>query len=247
MEKGDQYAARHIMEVKLDNRIFSFIDYKGFLVDFLVKETDGHRIRLQEQRIDIADKGNFSRSVFFSWENFGFQIEAKDFEGFHSFVDQFFGWMQKFGKYNFGTLVRIGTKSTIFYHKKGKSFEGVKDIYKSRLLKDHSEWEKNVGAKINDVAYTVELKQGDGADVRLVIGPMTFDEAMQKGFDRKDEYQALGFKDDHSGIFMDIDVYQTGKFDVNFAQLAEKVHGNINVIEKHMEGFVSYFFKQDGE
>lgn len=246
MEKGDLIAARHILEVKLDNRIFSFIDYKGFLVDFLVKEADGHRIRLQEQRVDVADKDSFSRSIFFSWESFGFQVEAKDFAGFHSFVDQFFGWMQKFGKYNFGSLARIGTKSTIFYHKKGKSFEGIQEIYKTRMLKEHNEWEKNVNAKMSDMAYTLEMKQSDGGDVRLVIGPMTFGEVMVKAFDQKEEYKGLGFKNDHSGVFLDIDLYQTGKVDLTLPDLAKKVHSNIDSIEKHMEGFVSYFFKKDG-
>lgn len=249
MEKGDQLVVRHIMEIRLDNRIFSFIDYKGFLVDFLIKETDGQQIKLAEQRVDVANK-NLSQSVFYSWENFGFQVEAKtDFESFHKFTDQFFAWMLKFGKYKPDTVVRIGTRSMVFYHKKGKSFQGIKDIYKNRMMKDHVELEKKIGSKINDVAYTAELKKnGDGADVRMVLGPMTFAEVMAKHFGLgRDIYSSLGFNADHSGIFMDIDLSQNGKFDYSLQQLAEAVHKNIEVMEKHMEGFISYFFTKDGE
>lgn len=90
MSKGDQFLARHIVEIRLDDRLFSFVDFKGSLIDFLAREAGIKKIKLQEQRIDVATE-DLHKSMFFSWENLGFQLEAStDFDSFHKQIDEFF-------------------------------------------------------------------------------------------------------------------------------------------------------------
>lgn len=60
MTKNDKFIARHIIEVRLENKQFSFIDYKGYLLDFLIREVGGKKIKVQEQRVDVTtEDGSF--------------------------------------------------------------------------------------------------------------------------------------------------------------------------------------------
>jgi len=202
-EKKDKVVMRHILEIRLKKRLFSFMDYSGKLTDHLIKELDGENIRLTRNgsRIDVAS-GDFSEVFFVGYENFGFQIEAAEsFQMFRRGVESLFDSLESFEKYNPESYVRVGAKSTIFSHFKGDSFETLKQRYTEKVFADYKKVETKTSAVLSDVASTFELKRGDGV-ATVLTGPMTKTEVIQKSFIRQDLYD--GF-DRGNGLFIDID------------------------------------------
>lgn len=229
---------RNIVEVRLKNRLFGFIDIKGNFIDFLIKETKYENIKLAENRIDVASK-DLSESIFFSWENFGFQIDAVgNFKSFKEKNNILFSLIKKYGKYNPDTVVRIGAKSSILSHQKGKGMEAIKQKYKELFFKDNKKLEKNIGFDLTDVGYFFQDLEKDGNKLNLLSGPATKKEAIIKFFGGKEQYKSYSKED---GIYLDIDYYQLEEQKVNdLDTLKNKIDKNIDSIEKIFQGFIQY-------
>lgn len=249
--KNEEYRiiARHTLEVRLKNKIFSFLDFKGKMIDYLVKGTGYENIRFANNgsRIDLVSE-DFSEAFFFSLSNFGFQIEgAEDFEGFKIKVNKIFSLLNDFSEYDFSSVVRVGTRSTILCHKKNKNYEVIKQLYKDLMFKDYAKIEKKMGSKVLDVGFILNDMEKDGGKLHITTGPMTKDESIQKIFGDHEKYSS--FQSGH-GVFYDIDYYKE-EFDEDITKenIKKLVMSNIDTLQETFEGFIDYFFneKTDGE
>lgn len=248
--KDDEYRiiARHTLEIRLKNKLFSFLDFRGKLIDFLVKETGYENIRYATNgsRVDLVSN-DFSEAIFFSISNFGFQIEgAEDFEVFKIRVNKLFSLLNKFDDYQFGAVVRIGTKSSILCHKKNKNYDVIKQLYKDLMFKDYAKIEKKMGSKVLDLGYVLtDMEKGEGK-LHVTTGPMSKEEAIQKIFGEHEKYS--NFKNAH-GVFYDIDYYKEDLDENLSREDIKKVSlANIDELKETFEGFIDYFFnsQQDG-
>lgn len=243
--KKDEYKiiARHTLEIRLKNKIFSFLDFKGKLIDFLVKETGYENIRFASNgsRIDLVSE-DFSEAIFFSISNFGFQIEgAEDFEGFKIKVNKIFSLLDKFSEYDFSTVVRIGTRSAILCHKKNKNFDVVGQLYRDLMFKDYEKIEKKTGSKLLDLGFSSDMEKNDGK-MHIMTGPMTKEESIKKIFGDNDRYSNSQVK---HGVFYDIDYYKdTFSEDVSKENAKKIALENINTLAETFEGFIDYFFSE---
>ncbi len=229
---------RHIIEVRLKNRLFRFIDIKGDLIEFLIKETKYENVKLAQNRIDVASK-DLSEAIFFSWENFGFQIDAvDDFKSFKEKNHILFSVLKKYGKYNFSKVLRIGTKSSILIHQKGKGIDVIKEKYKELFFKNNKKLEENIGFNLTDVGYFFQDLEKNGNKLNLLSGPVTKTEAINRFFDGKEKYKTYSKE---NGIYLDIDFYQLEEQEISdLDKLKDKIDKNIDSIEKIFQGFMKY-------
>lgn len=147
---------RNILEIRFKERKFAFLDYRGRLIDFLTGNYKFEKIKYLNNgsRIDVATDDQ-KEIVFFGVESFGFQIEAvNDFDVFKAQVEKIFKIINEFGEYGFKNVIRVGVKSFIYCHKKGKGFEAVRDNYKNKMFKDCSFYEKISTSKVVDFGYS---------------------------------------------------------------------------------------------
>jgi hypothetical protein len=244
--KNEDYRiiARHTLEVRLKNKIFSFLDFKGKMIDSLVKETGYENIRFENNgsRIDLVSD-DFSEAFFFSISNFGFQIEgAENFEVFKVKVNKFFSLLNNFSEYDFSSIIRIGTRSSILCHKKNKNYDVVKQTYKDLMFKDYAKIEKKMGSRVLDLGYILSDMEKDGGKLHITTGPMTKDEAIQKIFGEHEKYS--NFKSGH-GVFYDIDYYKDDfNEDMSKEDIKKLALSNIDTLKETFEGFIDYFFNE---
>lgn len=229
---------RHIVEIRLKNRMFGFIDFKGEFIDFLIKETKYENVKLAGHRIDVASK-DLSEAIFFSWENFGFQIEAvNDFKSFKEKNNEVFSLIKSYTKYNVQNVIRIGTKSSILTHVKGKGLDSIKQKYTELFFKDNKKLEKNIGFNLTDTGYFFQDLEKNGNKLNLLSGPATKAEAISRFFDGRKQYEIYP-KD--SGIYLDIDFFQLKEEQISdIDQLKNHIDENIDSIEKVFQGFMEY-------
>lgn len=233
----DHIIARHTLEVRLKNRSLSFMDFKGEMGDFVLKKMAWNQLKVTGVRLDITNE-NFSEILFFSWENFGIQIEAQeDFDGFKTKIKKLFEILNEFKKYQCVDIARLGTKSSIYYHKNGMSFDGLKEIYKNIMFKDVSILEKDMGAKITDTGIIAVDMKSDDEDINFTTGPMEKEEIITKIFQNK-LYDGFQYG---NGIYFDIDVFKKDLGALTLKELEERALKNIESIEAKLAGFLSYF------
>ena len=237
---------RHILEIRLKNKLLSFMDFKGRLSDFIIKRKKWTKIRVTDSGVNIADD-NLKNTIFFNWEKFGFQIEAVDnFEDFKNYVDDIFEILNDFGDYKVEDISRIGIKSSIFCHKRGMNFDALKEKYKKIIFKDDLLFERKMNSKIQDTGiFAISLK-GDDYDVNFSTGAMEREEVLEKIFSNNRELyeENLQFK---SGVYLDFDLYQTDVIFENIEEIRKKIKDNINEIEYKMNGFVDYLFNSENK
>ncbi|MBU0661466.1 hypothetical protein KKG22_04815 [Patescibacteria group bacterium] len=240
-KQKDHFIARHTFEIRFKNRNLTFMDYKGEMGDYIIKKMDWENLKLTGSRFDIANN-NFDKILFFSWENFGLQIEvSNDFEDFKDYINKLFEILDEFKKYKVGDISRIGIKSSIFYHKYGIGVDEVKSIYKNIMLKDSGVIEKKMGGKIVDTGFLAINMQSDAKFVNFTTGPMTKNEVISKIF-KNDLYDSFNHK---SGIYFDIDLSQKDLNFDNLDKLKEWALESSSSIEKKFKGFIDYFFSLD--
>jgi len=233
---------RHTLEIRLEKRFFPFFDIKGKMIDFVLKKIDGQTIRWENNssRFDIGNK-DLSEIFFFGIANYGLQIEGVDnFEVLKSKVDLLYSILDTFGEYNPQSIVRIGTKSSILYHRQGKGFDAITQIFKNRFLTSDSDFEKAVKSKIDDIGFSFDLVHDEGK-AKIQTGPMTKLEAMAKVFGDHEKYSTFP-KD--NGIFFEIDFYRDDKDEIKTLNPKDVVKKNIENLEEIFEGFLSYFFSK---
>src|SRR3989338_5478432 len=111
---ADAKIIKHVLEIRLKLRRFSFLDLKGQLTDEIVsKNTDFTKIKILDTRIDVANE-ELTEFLFFSVENFGMQIDGSlDFGEFKNKIEKLFRIVKNFNKYPIDNLIRIGTKCSV--------------------------------------------------------------------------------------------------------------------------------------
>ncbi|HUS60288.1 MAG TPA: hypothetical protein VMX76_02820 [Nevskiaceae bacterium] len=238
---------KHVLEIRLKKKNFSFLDFRGEMIDYLLSKTGFERIKISNNgaRIDVVSS-DLSEIFFFSIENFGLQIDgADDFKQFNEKVNQLFSLIEGFGKYKFSDVVRVGTKSSVFCHQKGKSLEAVKQKYTDLMLSGYKKIEKATGASLKDLAFTfMDFEEGLGK-THILTGPVTKDEVITKFFGMHQKYQDFSKK---VGIFYDIDYYQEKEKQVELEDLKEQILNNVKTIEEKFDGFLKLFeSKKDGK
>lgn len=234
---------RHTLEVRLEKRFFPFFDIKGKMIDFVLKKVDGETIRWDSNssRFDVGNK-DLSEIFYFGIANYGLQIEGTDsFEEFKSKVDLIYSILETFAEYNPQSIARIGTKSSILYHRQGKGVDAITQIFKNRFLTNNNEFEKAVKSKIDDIGFSFDLKHKNGK-AKIQTGPMKKDEAILKVFGDHEKYKSFP---QESGIFFEIDFYQDDKEEIKKATAKEMIKSNIQNLEEVFEGFLGYFFDKN--
>jgi len=231
---------RHILEIRFKNKTFSFIDTKGKMIDFLIKEGGFEQVKIALGRIDVSTK-DLLEFFFFSIENFGFQLEAVDnFDVFKSKIDVLFSFIEKYKEYKFNDVIRLGTKSYILCHVKGKNFDELKEIFRGKLFKSADDIEKKTNFKLLDYAFISDLTNNEGK-VNVLMGPTTKEEVIKKYFNNNEKYNSF---DKKNGIYLEIDYYQDNK-QVKNDKLKEQAITNIDTIKKLYEGILSYLVEKN--
>lgn len=245
-EKKDKVIMRHIMEVRFAKRAFSFMDYRGELIDFLASRLNGENIRFAENgtRADIAIK-DLSKIFFVSYENFGLQIDgAESFKDFSDFSTTLIKILSLFDKYKPDFVARIGTRSSILFHPKEYNFETVKEKYKDIIFTNYKDMEAKTNTRVIDLGCAFDLKRNDD-DIHVAMGPVRKDEAVRKYFRNSGHYD----KFTRDGIFFDIDFAKNlSNEPFVMANVEKEVKCNINNVEEIFNGFLTYLnIKEDGK
>jgi hypothetical protein len=233
----------NILEIRLKERLFSFLDYKGELIDFLIQNYGFEKIKYSNNgtRIDVAT-GDLREKMFFSLENFGFQYDgSENFEDFKSETIKILKIISDFGKYKFNNLFRIGTKSIIYYYKQGKSFESWKDIYKHKMFKESDFFEKISSSKLVDFGYSFNDVEMDKSKASILTGPVEPAEAIIKFFDNDELYKK---KIKNAGFMYIVDCYTDEVEEkINEEKIKDIVFENIKNIEKSFNSFRNFLLE----
>lgn len=239
----EKIVMRHILEVRLSKRLFSFLDFKGEMIDFFADKFEAPQMKLYANgvRFDLASD-DLAKLYFFSHENFGFQIDAsQSFDSFRSFVNTFIEALKTFPKYKWtGEVVRLGTKSSILYHRKGDSFESLKQSYKDMVLKDYQRIAELTKSDIVDTAHIFDLKVSTG-NANVLTGPVTKEKAIHKFYGGQEKLYKDTF-DKNNGLMFSIDVANTEPLKLqDLDALKEQINKQINDIETVFNGFKTQF------
>lgn len=241
---SEKIIMQHILEVRLKKRLFSFMDFRGKMVEYITEKLNTNQIILKNNgsRFDVADD-KLENLYFFSVENFGFQIELRtSFEDFSNSVKKMIEAIKDFPEYKIsGGVVRIGTKSVILYHRKYDNDEKIKESYKNILVNNHDKISELTNSKIIDTAHIFDLKL-DNSKVNVLTGPVTKKEAMEKYFvgKIKGEYDQKFTRD--NGMLLAIDASGNNISSINdFNALEKQINTQISDIKIVFESFKSLF------
>ena len=119
---------------------------------------------------------------------------------------------------NVGTISRVGLRQW-FAFTAGPSFDTLRDMIINKLLASNGKINAALGARINDVAYVVDLVVERGWNYNLRLGPMTHDQWFQLVLYEPGIYEAPDAKEPQPReliksnipslfIFVDIDSYK---------------------------------------
>lgn len=234
---------RNVLEIRLKERRFSFFDYRGKLIDFLIENYGGKKIKYLNNggRIDVATE-DLKEVFFFGAENFGSQFEAIDnFDKFKDQINKTFKIIEEFELYKFKNIVRIGLKSYIYCHKDGRGEEAVKGFYKEKMFKDSSFFEKISTSKIVDLGYSFADVEINDSKANIMTGPVGKEEALAKFFENREDYNDVK----KPGIIYIIDCYNTDvKEGLENDEIKEIAIKNVDNIEKSFNGFRDYIFEK---
>lgn len=221
----DSFIARQLIEVKFNKRIFSFIDFKGSFTDMLITDLGFEQITMSGNRVDLS-KLNNKEKVFYSWENFGVQLEES--EGFHDLKEKIsssVNMIEKFNKFEIKDISRIGTRTSTLYHIKNKTLEDIRASFDKVFFNRQQLFEKKSGIEITDNGLFLMDLNVSGYKVHVTMGATTKQEAISKFF-QIDNYNK--FKYDH-GLFIDIDLFVNS---YNFSNLSVLKNDLISQIDE---------------
>jgi hypothetical protein len=235
---------RHILELRLKKRFFSFMDFRGRMVEFMTNELGSNQIKLLNNgsRFDMADD-KLENLYFFSLENLGFQSELKSsFDDFSASVKKLIDALKKFTDYKIDDgFVRIGTKSIILYHRRFDNSQSIKDAYKILLVNNTTKLSELTKSSIIDTAHIFDLKL-EKSKANVLTGPVTKDEALAKFFEGKikEEYDKRFSKD--NGMLLAIDVSGDNPSIIkNYDDLEKQINTQIDDIKVVFDGFKGLF------
>lgn len=240
----DKFISKNILEVRLKNKFLPFLDKKGEALDFLLKKYNYNRFRYipNEGRVEVVSN-NLDKVLFFSVSNFGFQVEGvEDLDIFKREVSSFFSTLKDFKIYQPTDFLRIGTKTIIYSHLKGKNFDEMKRIYKDLFFKDLKKIEQKTKTVFEDFGFIVEdVSKGNGM-ANIQTGPIKKDQVLEVFLGENEKYK--NFIAD-AGYLLSIDYYKKD-IDTDIQKLENDVLDNIKNIEEIFNGFEKSL-KEDGE
>lgn len=230
---------QHILEVRLKRRYLKFLDKKGKLLTELLTALELDEFRIGIDRIELVTDDR--RIMYFmSSGNFGLQIDnSETFDEFKNESQKLAVNIKKIKDFQ-PELLRLGTKSSIYYHRKGCGFNEIKEMFERKLLPKVSELEKLLGGKQIDIGLPVHFSS-DKANFNIVSGPMKKDQAINESF-RKNESLYKSLPD--SGLFFAIDLFQLAPTQINYDELEDKIIENIELIDKKFNSFKNWLFKE---
>lgn len=231
---------RQVLEVRFYKKQFSFIDQLGITTDKLTKELGLDKIAINGSRIDIASD-NLDRLFFFTVESMGLQIEGtKDFETFKENIETLKKLVDK-NLVDIDSVARIGTKTSVITHAKGKSFDATKQLLMNSLLSSLPDFNESVGIKSSDVGYIIQ--DGVLGDFKLhsQIGPVTFNEAINRFLGGNvDLYSDFG-KD---GLYLDLDIFDDKvSREANINELFNQITKQVEAAEAFHQKLLKYVFE----
>lgn len=234
---------RHILEVRLHRRLFSFFDFRGRMIELATESLAKDRVRIPNpNRFELSDSNE--KSIYFvGIDSFGFQIEGSDnLSDFYSALSRLTDFLSRFPEYRIDDgFSRIGVRSMIFRHRRSDTFEDVKAAYEEKLLNEHRLIAEKLKSSITDTSFVLDLKIG-GNTANVLTGPATTAEVAAKFFDNKKEY--LEFERG-SGMFLSIDVAGGEPLQItDIPSLEEKVKEQISNIQTIYQGFKDIFDKE---
>lgn len=235
---------RHILEVRLKKRMFSFMDFRGKMIEEMTVALGATQVKAQNNgtRFDIADD-ELKNLYFFSFENFGFQSElSASFDDLPATASKLLSAIKGFSPYKLDSgLLRIGTKSIVLFHRKNDNLELIKDAYKSLLVNNHERLSSLTKSDIIDTAHTFELKL-QNTKANVLTGPVTKEEAVEKFFDGEigKRYKEQFTRD--NGMLLSIDVASGPLVSINdIDSLTTQIDLQAKNIKTIFEGFKSLF------
>lgn len=239
---SDKKIMQHTFEVRLKNRLFSFLDIKGELIDFMLQEPDLDLVRVSNQgtQIEIASN-DLSKLYFFSHEHFGCQLEGSEkFSDLSNEGNKVLDALARFNKYKANNTVRIGTKTTIFHHRRGDNLENLKRAYKSLMFSGYNHIEQITGGEVYDVGLGYfDMKHGGGIG-SIMTGPVAKEEAITKFFGDHDVYRKF---DRSNGLLFQVDYGQHKNISIEDIKkdLSPLLVEGVTNAEEIFKGFLQYF------
>jgi hypothetical protein len=229
---------RHTLEIKLKQRFFGFVDFRGEMTDFFVKQLKLDNVRITGARIDIASEDS-SEFFFFGYENFGLQLEASNsFEEFKEAIEKLFSALDAFKKYNLSEIIRLGVRSSIMYQIKSRNHQEIKNWYSELMFSSYDRIEKITGGKIFDTGFVLDVSKGKG-NAHIITGPVSKAESLTKYFGNNVNYQR---QIPDNGFYIDIDFGRTDMTTVsNLAELKRESFEGVKNIEEIFTGFLNGF------
>lgn len=211
----------------------------------MIQKMDGQTIRWENNssRFDVGNKDK-TEIFYFGIANYGLQIEGVDnFQIFKDKINSLYSMLEMFGEYNPKLALRIGVKSSILYHRNGRSFDAISQIFKNRFLVSSAEFEKCTKTKIADIGFSFDLTNKNGK-AAVQTGPMKKEEAIIKIFGENEKYNSFSKE---SGIFFEVDFYQDDEDQITKSNPKDIAIQNIENMEQIFEGFLIHFFAKDKE
>ncbi|HSW36820.1 MAG TPA: hypothetical protein VLG37_00420 [Candidatus Saccharimonadales bacterium] len=195
---------RAVIEIRFTKKRFGIIDQRGTIVDDLTSDNSYTKIRISSERIDLTNDG-LSKKFFLSPANVGIQREGlSSLTKFRDTISNFLS--DEILKEVVGEeqLIRIGTKASIFYFRRGMgSYEQIQKIYRQKVQNEPDALDNAVSGRIVDRSYTYDF-MSDKKKGHLFMAPITKKQAIDLFFEDTEIYRNMNA--DH-GLFFDIDVY----------------------------------------
>lgn len=231
----EQTTIQHIFEVRLKKRYLTLIDSKGKLLSKLLKELGIDKFRVDDNRIEVISD-DLRKMYFLSTGNFGFRLDSFDnFEIFKTESNRLLKILYTIEDFN-PEILRLGTKSTIFYHKKGLGFDSIRNTFREKIYPQINKIEEVFGGEEIDVGMLINFKEGNTRfDVKS--GPIKKSQLLRETVyaENSGVYESLA----DSGLFLSIDLSRTEE-GLTYKTLKEKIEENVNKIEEKYNSFKNW-------
>jgi hypothetical protein len=203
MAKRDQdkiMLAEHVLEVRHDAS-GTLLDVRGFLADYIRKEKFLPHWNIRSNVVNFRDNKDEIKleGAFVGYKSAGYVVlnpQTRNF--FPDRATAFWKLLLRNEHYEIPKPTRFGARTKVFVPS-GKSFDAINEVMFEELFTQKIRG--LIGGTETDLQFTIELKE-KSFDVRVIGGPIHKDEA-----GRYFQFTSEEFK--KSGLFLDIDIYQT--------------------------------------
>lgn len=231
----DKITIQHLFEARFLKKNLDVFDARGALIQKLLKDFSLDRYSVGHERVEVLSDDSKTR-IFISSSNFGFQIEdAKDFACMRDFTKRaIFVFSEALSDKEDKSLIRVGVKSSIYFHPSGYSYQQIEEKYKN-LIQSSDTIFTALGGDYQDIGFDfVVLNKEKQIKSYVKTGPM---QAPQLFADRFFDKTAFTEKDQtelsEHGFFLLQDahrLYQNGE-QVSSSELQTRILEQIDFIE----------------